>query len=98
MAEFDRRVRDRLERDEEVLYAAEPKLDGLAVEHRLQTLTEGLGLFGGALRRYDRRTAERVDRFRGRLLELRVPVSIRWSRGREACAACGQLDGDELAA
>jgi 23S rRNA (adenine2503-C2)-methyltransferase len=34
---------------------------------------------------------ERVLRFRQRLLDQRVPVSIRWSRGADARAACGQL-------
>jgi len=33
----------------------------------------------------------RVVEIRDRLLELGVPVSIRWSRGAEARAACGQL-------
>jgi 23S rRNA (adenine2503-C2)-methyltransferase len=34
---------------------------------------------------------ERVVAFRDRLLALGVPVSIRWSRGADARAACGQL-------
>ena len=34
---------------------------------------------------------ERVVAFRDRLLDAGLPVSIRWSRGREARAACGQL-------
>ena len=34
---------------------------------------------------------ERVVAFRDGLLRLRVPASIRWSRGAEARAACGQL-------
>ncbi|MBZ5639661.1 MAG: 23S rRNA (adenine(2503)-C(2))-methyltransferase RlmN [Acidobacteriia bacterium] len=33
----------------------------------------------------------RVETIRDRLLALGVPVSIRWSRGAEARAACGQL-------
>jgi len=33
----------------------------------------------------------RVEAIRDRLLALDVPVSIRWSRGAEARAACGQL-------
>jgi adenine C2-methylase RlmN of 23S rRNA A2503 and tRNA A37 len=32
-----------------------------------------------------------VEAIRDRLLALGVPVSIRWSRGAEARAACGQL-------
>ncbi|MGB5776872.1 MAG: NAD-dependent DNA ligase LigA, partial [Sedimenticolaceae bacterium] len=36
MAEFDRRVRRRLDRDNEMTYAGEPKLDGLAISLRYQ--------------------------------------------------------------
>lgn len=36
MAEFDRRVHDRLDREDEMVYAAEPKLDGLAISLRYQ--------------------------------------------------------------
>lgn len=49
---FDRRVRDRLENVEQVEYAAEPKLDGLAVSFRyeagrlVQAATRGDGLRG----------------------------------------------------
>ena len=52
MAEFDRRVRNRLERDAEVTYAAEPKLDGLAVSlcyeggRLVQAATRGDGTRG----------------------------------------------------
>ena len=43
--EFDRRVRDRLERDEDpVLYVAEPKLDGLAISLRYENGIFVLGL------------------------------------------------------
>jgi 23S rRNA (adenine2503-C2)-methyltransferase len=34
---------------------------------------------------------ERAGRFRDALLDLGVPASIRWSRGRDIGAACGQL-------
>ena len=34
---------------------------------------------------------ERIIGFRDRLLALHVPVSVRWSKGRDARAACGQL-------
>ncbi len=34
---------------------------------------------------------DRVREIRDNLLELGVPVSVRWSRGRNARAACGQL-------
>jgi DNA ligase (NAD+) len=49
---FDRRVRERLESDEQIEYAAEPKLDGLAVSFRYETgrlvqaATRGDGLRG----------------------------------------------------
>jgi len=35
--------------------------------------------------------SRKVERLRDRLRELDVPVSIRWSRGADARAACGQL-------
>jgi len=34
---------------------------------------------------------KQIVAFRDRLLESGVPVSIRWSRGADARAACGQL-------
>lgn len=52
MADFDRRVRDRLGIDGEVTYAAEPKLDGLAISIRyedgllVQAATRGDGTSG----------------------------------------------------
>ena len=52
MAEFDRRVRERLGRDEAVSYVAEPKLDGLAISLRyedgllVQAATRGDGSRG----------------------------------------------------
>lgn len=52
MTEFDRRVRERLERDREITYAAEPKLDGLAISLRyeggrlVQAATRGDGARG----------------------------------------------------
>lgn len=36
-------------------------------------------------------TRERVEAFRDGLLARQVPTSVRWSRGAEARAACGQL-------
>jgi 23S rRNA (adenine2503-C2)-methyltransferase len=36
-------------------------------------------------------TQDDIIKFRDRLLDLGVPVSVRWSRGSEARAACGQL-------
>ena len=52
MVDFDRRIRERLERDAEVSYAAEPKLDGLAISLRyedgrlVQAATRGDGSRG----------------------------------------------------
>ncbi len=52
MAEFDRRVRERLRSDREIEYAAEPKLDGLAINLRyeqgvfVQAATRGDGSQG----------------------------------------------------
>ncbi len=40
---------------------------------------------------YDAPPRERVLQIRDRLLADRVPVSVRWSHGAEARAACGQL-------
>jgi 23S rRNA (adenine2503-C2)-methyltransferase len=40
---------------------------------------------------YEAVSEERVVEIRNRLLEKKLPVSIRWSRGAEARAACGQL-------
>ncbi len=52
MEDFDRRVRERLDTDEEIGYVAEPKLDGLAVSlryeqgHLVQAATRGDGSRG----------------------------------------------------
>ena len=52
MVEFDRRVRDRLGREGDIRYAAEPKLDGLAISLRyeqgrlVQAATRGDGTRG----------------------------------------------------
>jgi 23S rRNA (adenine2503-C2)-methyltransferase len=41
--------------------------------------------------RYRPPQRHRIIQFRDRLLQMQVPVSIRWSRGADARAACGQL-------
>jgi len=40
---------------------------------------------------YDSPDDDRVRKIRDDLLDLGIPVSVRWSRGRNARAACGQL-------
>jgi 23S rRNA (adenine2503-C2)-methyltransferase len=45
---------------------------------------------------FQRPDAERVDRFAQWLLPLRAPVSVRWSKGVDIDAACGQLAGKRL--
>jgi 23S rRNA (adenine2503-C2)-methyltransferase len=40
---------------------------------------------------YESPDDDRVRNIRDRLLDLGIPVSVRWSRGRNARAACGQL-------
>jgi len=41
--------------------------------------------------RYRPPLRQRIVQIRDRLLQMQVPVSIRWSRGADARAACGQL-------
>ena len=55
MAEFDRRVRERLGREDAVSYAAEPKLDGLAISLRYEN-----GLLAQAATRGDGARGENV--------------------------------------
>ena len=55
VAAFDRRVRDRLETEADILYAAEPKLDGMAISLRYEQ-----GVFVQAATRGDGRTGEDV--------------------------------------
>ena len=53
--DFDRRVRERLDRDEPIAYAVEPKLDGAAI-----SLTYERGILARAATRGDGRTGEDV--------------------------------------
>lgn len=55
MVEFDRRVHERLGRDGDIVYAAEPKLDGLAISLRYEA-----GLLVQAATRGDGRRGENV--------------------------------------
>ncbi|MGH8176458.1 MAG: NAD-dependent DNA ligase LigA [Steroidobacter sp.] len=83
---FDRRVRERLENVEQVEYAAEPKLDGLAVSFRyesgrlVQAATRGDGLRGEDVT-HNVRTIKAVPiELRGKapaLLEVRGEVFMR---------------------
>jgi DNA ligase (NAD+) len=84
LVQFDRRVRDRLERGGDIRYAAEPKLDGLAVSLRyedgslLQAATRGDGTRGENVTQ-NVRTIDAVPlRLRGRdwppVLEVRGEV------------------------
>ncbi len=93
MAEFDRRVRRRLDRDTEMTYAAEPKLDGLAISLRyqdgklLQGATRGDGTRGEDVTQNVRTIAAIPLQLRGRgwprLLEVRGEVFMP-KRGFEA--------------
>ena len=93
MVEFDRRVRRRLERDAEMTYAAEPKLDGLAISLRyehgklLQAATRGDGTRGEDVTQNVRTIAAIPLQLRGRdwprLLEVRGEVFMP-KRGFEA--------------
>ncbi|MGB5202297.1 MAG: NAD-dependent DNA ligase LigA, partial [Sedimenticolaceae bacterium] len=93
MAEFDRRVRRRLDRDNEMTYAGEPKLDGLAISLRyqdgklLQGATRGDGNRGEDVTQNVRTIAAIPLHLRGsgwpRLLEVRGEVFIP-KRGFEA--------------
>ncbi|MGD8956594.1 MAG: NAD-dependent DNA ligase LigA [Chromatiaceae bacterium] len=93
MVEFDRRVRRRLERDAEMTYAAEPKLDGLAISLRyedgklLQAATRGDGTRGEDVTQNVRTIAVIPLQLRGRdwprLLEVRGEVFMP-KRGFEA--------------
>ena len=93
MVEFDRRVRRRLDRDAEMTYAAEPKLDGLAISLRykdgrlLQGATRGDGTRGEDVTQNLRTIAAIPLKLRGRswprVLEVRGEVFMP-KRGFEA--------------
>lgn len=84
MADFDRRVRERLGREGDILYAAEPKLDGLAISLRyergqlVQAATRGDGTRGENVTQNVRTIASVPLRLRGdgwpALLEARGEV------------------------
>jgi len=84
MVEFDRRVRERLKRDADLTYAAEPKLDGLAISLRyekgrlVQAATRGDGRRGENVTQNVRTIAAVPLHLRGRdwppLLEVRGEI------------------------
>ena len=92
MVEFDRRVRRRLERDTEMTYAAEPKLDGLAISLRyedgklLQAATRGDGTRGEDVTQNVRTIAAIPLQLRGRdwprVLEVRGHPDYPNARGK----------------
>ncbi len=47
--------------------------------------------YNAAIEEFSTPDAQTVDRFVQRLLPLHAPVSVRWSKGADIAAACGQL-------
>jgi len=47
--------------------------------------------YNAAIEKFSTPDAQAVDRFVQRLLPLHAPVSVRWSKGADIAAACGQL-------
>jgi DNA ligase (NAD+) len=83
--EFDRRVRDRLERDEDpVLYVAEPKLDGLAISLRYEN-----GIFVQGATRGDGQRGENVTE-NIRTIEM-IPLRLRTSKPPAVFEARGEI-------
>lgn len=83
--EFDRRVRDRLERDESlVVYAAEPKLDGLAISLRYED-----GIFVQGATRGDGQTGENVTE-NLRTIEM-IPLKLRAENPPAVLEARGEV-------
>ncbi len=85
LTEFDRRVRDRLERDDgEIQYVAEPKLDGLAISLRYEN-----GIFVQGATRGDGRTGENVtDNLR--TIEM-IPLRLRTDNPPAVLEARGEV-------
>ena len=83
--EFDRRVRDRLERDDApVLYTAEPKLDGLAISLRYEN-----GVFVQGATRGDGQTGENVTE-NLRTIDM-IPLKLRTNRPPAVFEARGEV-------
>lgn len=83
--EFDRRVRDRLERDTgDVTYIAEPKLDGLAISLRYEN-----GIFVQGATRGDGQTGENVTE-NLRTIEM-IPLKLRTEKPPAVFEARGEI-------
>ncbi|MDB4222325.1 NAD-dependent DNA ligase LigA [Granulosicoccus sp.] len=83
--DFDRRVRDRLERDEEpVLYVAEPKLDGLAISLRYEN-----GIFVQGATRGDGQRGENVTE-NLRTIDM-IPLRLRTRQPPAVFEARGEI-------
>lgn len=83
--EFDRRVRDRLERDEAtIVYAAEPKLDGLAISLRYED-----GVFVQGATRGDGQTGENVTE-NLRTIDM-IPLKLRTKNPPAVLEARGEI-------
>jgi len=67
--------------------------DAIALLNLLKGLPCKVNLipYNAAISRFSAPTVERVDQFARWLLPLRAPVSVRWSKGADIQAACGQL-------
>lgn len=85
LIEFDRRVRDRLERDDgEIIYVAEPKLDGLAISLRYEN-----GVFVQGATRGDGHTGENVTE-NLRTIES-IPLKLRVKKPPAVFEARGEV-------
>lgn len=83
--EFDRRVRDRLERDDAAVnYVAEPKLDGLAISLRYEN-----GIFVQGATRGDGKTGENVTA-NLRTIEM-IPLKLRTDNPPPVLEARGEV-------
>jgi DNA ligase (NAD+) len=85
LGEFDRRVRERLERDDQpVMYVAEPKLDGLAISLRYEN-----GIFVPGATRGDGQSGENVTE-NLRTIDM-IPLRLRSNRPPAVFEARGEV-------
>ena len=91
LEEFDRRVRDRLERDDKpVQYVAEPKLDGLAISLRYEN-----GIFVQGATRGDGKSGENVTE-NLRTIDM-IPLRLRTAKPPAVFEARGEVFMDHAA-